>query len=31
MFYLLTTVGRYGEDWKEYKKLVPYRIIPYVY
>lgn len=22
---------RYGEDWKTYKKLVPYRIIPYIY
>jgi len=22
---------KYGEDWIKYKKLVPYRIIPYVY
>ncbi|KAF9793038.1 ERG4/ERG24 ergosterol biosynthesis protein [Thelephora terrestris] len=22
---------KYGEDWKAYKKLVPYRIIPYIY
>jgi hypothetical protein len=22
---------KYGKDWEEYKKLVPYRIIPYVY
>jgi Delta14-sterol reductase len=22
---------RYGKDWEEYKKLVPYRIVPYVY
>ncbi|KAM6504397.1 ERG4/ERG24 ergosterol biosynthesis protein [Amanita muscaria] len=22
---------KYGKDWDEYKKLVPYRIIPYVY
>ncbi|KAF9654072.1 ERG4/ERG24 ergosterol biosynthesis protein [Thelephora ganbajun] len=22
---------KYGDDWKMYKKLVPYRIIPYVY
>lgn len=30
-FFWLTTTRRYGEDWKTYKKLVPYRIIPYVY
>jgi hypothetical protein len=24
-------VGRYGKDWDRYQKLVPYRIIPYVY
>lgn len=24
-------IRRYGEDWIKYKKLVPYRIIPYVY
>lgn len=22
---------RYGDDWIKYKKLVPYRIFPYVY
>ena len=22
---------RYGEDWKKYKKLVPYKIFPYIY
>ena len=22
---------RYGEDWAKYKKLVPYRIVPYIY
>ncbi|THV07352.1 ERG4/ERG24 ergosterol biosynthesis protein [Dendrothele bispora CBS 962.96] len=22
---------KYGEDWEKYKKMVPYRIIPYVY
>ncbi|TFK74093.1 ERG4/ERG24 ergosterol biosynthesis protein [Pluteus cervinus] len=22
---------KYGEDWKKYKKLVPYRIFPYIY
>eukprot|EP00047_Mylnosiga_fluctuans_P002604 m.225158 g.225158 ORF g.225158 m.225158 type:complete len:423 (+) comp11222_c0_seq1:25-1293(+) len=22
---------KYGEDWEKYKKLVPYRILPYVY
>ena len=22
---------RYGKDWHRYQKLVPYRIIPYVY
>jgi delta14-sterol reductase len=22
---------KYGEDWAEYKKRVPWRIIPYVY
>lgn len=22
---------RYGEDWKRYKKLVPYKIFPYIY
>ena len=22
---------RYGKDWDTYKKMVPYRIIPYVY
>ncbi|KAK2463498.1 hypothetical protein APHAL10511_004584 [Amanita phalloides] len=22
---------KYGQDWEEYKKLVPYRIVPYVY
>lgn len=22
---------KYGKDWEKYKKLVPYRIIPYVY
>ncbi len=37
--YLLSSVSladkghrcRYGEDWEKYKKMVPYRIIPYVY
>lgn len=24
-------VRRYGQDWATYKKMVPYRIIPYVY
>jgi hypothetical protein len=28
---LTTLVIRYGKDWIKYKKLVPYRIIPYVY
>ncbi|KAG7666414.1 ERG24 [[Candida] subhashii] len=23
--------GKYGKDWEEYKKRVPYKIIPYVY
>jgi len=22
---------KYGKDWEEYKKLVPYRIVPYIY
>lgn len=22
---------RYGEDWAKYTKLVPYRIVPYIY
>ena len=22
---------RYGKDWNRYQKLVPYRIIPYIY
>ena len=22
---------RYGKDWDAYKKLVPYRIVPYIY
>ena len=25
------TLHRYGKDWDTYKKLVPYRIIPYIY
>lgn len=27
----LTCLQRYGEDWEKYKKMVPYRIIPYIY
>lgn len=23
--------SRYGEDWVTYKKLVPWRIVPYIY
>ena len=23
--------AKYGEDWEKYEKLVPYKIIPYVY
>jgi len=28
---ILINCGRYGKDWDRYQKLVPYRIIPYVY
>lgn len=28
---LLTGKTRYGKDWETYKKLVPYRIVPYIY
>jgi len=27
----LTVLCRYGKDWVTYMKIVPYRIIPYVY
>ena len=26
-----SVIFRYGKDWDDYKKIVPYRIIPYVY
>ena len=22
---------KYGKDWEKYRKLVPYRIVPYIY
>jgi Delta14-sterol reductase len=28
---ILINCGRYAKDWDRYQKLVPYRIIPYVY